>query len=238
MERLQKLISAAGVCSRRAAEQLILEGRVTVNGAVVRELGTKAAAHDVVAVDGQPIRVPKRWRYVVLHKPTGVVTTRQDPQTRATIYDLLYDDDRALHPVGRLDYDTSGLLLLTNDGELTHRLTHPSYEIERVYQVRLRRRPTKALLRLLRRGVELEDGPAKPRSVTTLDPDTIELTLAEGRNREVRRLIEAVGAEVVTLTRTRYGSLHLGKLKPGKARPLRDDEVRALRRLVGLVDDP
>ncbi|MBI2301126.1 MAG: rRNA pseudouridine synthase [Armatimonadetes bacterium] len=234
MERLQKLIANAGVCSRRAAEKLILAGRVTVNGRVVTELGSGAEPSDEVAVDGDVITVPKRHRYVALHKPAGVVTTRKDPEGRETVYDLLYAEDVALHPVGRLDRDSTGLLLLTNDGELTHRLTHPRYGVEKVYQVWTRPWPQKAMLAKLRRGVELEDGPAVPKAARIAAPDSYEVTVAEGRNREVRRIFEALGLEILLLRRVRIGPIGLGHLKEGKARPLRPDEVDRLRELVGL----
>ncbi|MCC7493512.1 MAG: rRNA pseudouridine synthase [Fimbriimonadaceae bacterium] len=234
MERLQKLIAAAGICSRRAAEALIGAGRVQVNGRVVDELGAKAAPDDQILVDGQEIGRPRRLRYVLLHKPTGYVTTRHDPAGRPTIYDLLFDDDRVLHPVGRLDRDSQGLLLLTNDGELTLRLTHPRYGLEKAYRVGLKPWPTRPFLKRLRQGVELEDGFAKPKLVKQANPESVELVLTEGRNREVRRIMEALGVEVTYLRRIRQGPLTLGALKIGKARPLRDDEVDRLREAVGL----
>lgn len=234
MERVQKLIAAAGEYSRRAAEELIVAGRVTVNGRVVTELGTKASASDDIRIDGESIALPKHYRYVMLHKPEGYVTTRRDPEGRSTIYDLLFAEDRTLHPVGRLDRDTLGLLLLTNDGELTHRLTHPSYEIPKTYQVWLKPWPKKPLLKALRAGVELEDGLAKPLAVRFADPQSIEIVLTEGRNREVRRMMEALEHEVVMLQRIALGPLAIGKLKPGKARPLRPEEVHRLRAAVGL----
>ncbi|NUQ00627.1 MAG: rRNA pseudouridine synthase [Armatimonadetes bacterium] len=234
MERLQKLIAAAGHCSRRAAEELIRDGRVRVNGKVVRELGTKASADDEIEIDGEPLKVPRRHRYVVLNKPEGYVTTRHDPDGRPTVYDLLYQDDAGLHPVGRLDRDTLGLLLLTNDGELTHRLTHPSFQVERAYHVCTRPWPDKRLLSRLRKGVELEDGLARPVACSIPLPDTVEVVMTEGRNREVRRMFEALGLEVLLLRRVRLGSLTLGKLKLGKARPLKPEEVSGLRALVGL----
>ena len=234
MERLQKLIAAAGEYSRRAAEELILAGRVTLNGQVVTQLGTKAGPDDVICLDGKPLHVPKRKRTVLLHKPAGFVTTRHDPEGRPTVYDLLYDDDAALHPIGRLDRDTTGLLLLTNDGDLTARLTHPRYQVERTYRVLLDPWPTRKLLKKLRQGVELEDGPVKPKDVSPSGPGMVELVLCEGRYREVRRLFEALGHEVVALHRVRYGTVELGRVKEGKARPLNPDEVARLRELVGL----
>ncbi len=207
---------------------------MTLNGQLVTQLGTKAGPDDVITVDGQPLRVPKRHRYVLLHKPAGYVTTRHDPSGRPTVYDLLYDEDALLHPVGRLDRDTTGLLLLTNDGDLTARLTHPRYEVERAYRVLLDPWPTRKLLKRLRQGVDLEDGLVKPRSVTPSGPGMVELVLCEGRNREVRRLFEAVGHQVMALHRCRYGTVLLGRVKEGKARPLKPDEVARLKALVGL----
>ena len=235
MERLQKRIAAAGVCSRRAAEELIRQGRVRLNGELVRELGVKAAPNDTITIDGQELGRPRRLRYVLLHKPPGYVTTRHDPTDRQTVYDLLYDDDRNLHPVGRLDRDTAGLLLLTNDGELTLRLSHPRYKIERVYQVTCRPWPKRPFLSDLRQGVELEDGLAKPARVRQSAPDTVEVVMTEGRNRIVRRMFEKLHHEVILLRRVRYGPQTIGKLKMGKARPLRDDEIERLLAAVGMV---
>ena len=234
MERLQKLIAAAGEYSRRAAEELIVAGRVTVNGEVVTTLGSKASPEDEIRVDGEELNQPKKYRYVMLHKPAGCVTTKSDPRDRQTIYDLLFAADRTLHPVGRLDKDSLGLLLLTNDGELTYRLTHPSFEVPKTYHVWTKPWPKKPLLKALRKGVELEDGPAKPESVSFHTPEAIEMVLREGRNREVRRILEALNHEVVMLQRVAIGPLTIGKLKPGKARPLNHDEVLRLREAVGL----
>ena len=235
MERLQKLIAAAGICSRRAAEQLILGGRVRVNGRVIRELGSKASPTDLIEVDGEPIGRALRHRYIMLHKPAGFMSTRSDPEGRRTVYDLRYAEDRVLHTIGRLDWDSSGLLLLTNDGELTHRLTHPSFGIEKLYRVATKPWPTEKYMRLLRRGVELEDGPAKVKKARYLHADTCEITIAEGRNREVRRLFEAVGCDVLYLCRMQFGPLTLGRLREGGARPLKPEEVDRLRDAVGLI---
>jgi len=234
MERLQKLIAAAGLCSRRAAEQLIVDGRVKVNGRVVRELGTKASPTDLIEVDGEPIGRSLRHRYIMLHKPAGYMTTRSDPEGRRTVYDLLYDDDRVLHTVGRLDFESCGLLLLTNDGELTHRLTHPRYGIEKVYRVATKPWPTEKYMRQLRSGVELDDGPARVKKAKHLHMDTCEVTIAEGRNREVRRMFEKLEVEVLYLCRMQFGPLTLAQLREGAARPLKPDEVQRLRDAVGL----
>ncbi len=171
----------------------------------------------------------------MLNKPEGYVTTRHDPEGRPTVYDLLYEDDRLLHPVGRLDRDTLGLLLLTSDGELTHRLTHPSFEVRRTYRAWVKPFPRRPLLKALRAGVMLEDGLAQPLSVRLADPESVELVLTEGRNREVRRMLEALSHDVVRLQRVAYGPLTLGPLKPGKARPLRPSEIVALREAVGFA---
>lgn len=201
---------------------------------MVRELGSKASPTDLIEVDGQPIGRALRHRYVMFHKPSGCVTTRSDPEGRRTVYDLLYDDDRVLHTVGRLDWDSSGLLLLTNDGELTHRLTHPRYGIQKLYRVATKPWPTEKYMRLIRRGVELEDGIAKVKKAKYLHADTCELTLGEGRNREVRRIFETLGCEVLYLCRMQFGPLTIGTLREGAARPLKDDEVQRLRDAVGL----
>jgi pseudouridine synthase len=213
---------------------MIEAGRVRVNGRVVKELGTKAEPTDVIEIDGQPLAKPQRLRYVMLYKPLNVVTTRGEPQNRPTIYDCLFAEDRILHPVGRLDFDSCGLLVLTNDGELTHRLTHPSYEVPKVYRVCTKPWPNRELMRDLVRGVELDDGAARAIAARYVAFDTCELTLTEGRNREVRRMFALSEREVTYLCRTSYGPLSLGRLKPGKARPLRPDEVARLRAAVGL----
>lgn len=209
---------------------------MTVNGRVVRVLGSKAEPTDDIAVDGDRLLVPKHWRYVVLHKPLGCVTTRSDPNGRPTVFDCLFEHDAVLHPVGRLDWDTSGLLLLTNDGELTQRLTHPKYAIEREYRATVSPRPTRKTIGQLLRGVELDDGLARAVAAKLIDDRTLDLTMTEGRNREVRRLLARCGHDVVGLLRLRYGPLYLGSLKPGKARGLRPEEVQRVRAAVGLTD--
>ena len=235
--RLQKILAQAGVASRRAAERLIVEGRVTVDGATVRELGTRAdpAAEDV-RVDGRRIRIDPVRRYILLHKPAGYVTTRHDPQRRRTVMDLLAGVRESLHPVGRLDYDTEGLLLLTNDGDLTARLTHPRHGVERTYEARVTGQPDEGALDRLRRGVPLDGRRTLPADVVLLNPErrgrsgVLRLTIREGRNRQVRRMCEAVGVPVRRLVRTRIGTLVDRKLGPGEWRELTQDEVRALER--------
>ncbi len=232
--RLQKYLSRAGVASRREAEGWIEAGRVRVNGEVVRVQGVRVRpGQDRVEVDGREVTL-SRPRWLLLHKPAGYVTTRKDPRGRRTVYDLLPPEDRGLVYVGRLDRGTEGLLLFTNEGEVIHRLLHPSSEVEREYRVVVSGVPPASTLDLLERGVELEDGPARAEKVRILERGKgraqISLVLREGRKREVRRLIEAVGHRVERLERVRFGPLRIGDLPPGKWRELRSDEVEALRK--------
>lgn len=231
--RLQKYLSRAGVASRRAAEALIVSGRVRVNGQVVTELGVKVdPERDEVAVDGRRVRLA-RPVWIALHKPTGYVSTRKDPEGRPTIYDLLPEKYHGLFYVGRLDLNSEGLLLLTNQGDVAHRLMHPSYEIERVYDVVVRGEVGDEAIARLREGVELEDGIARAVRVKLRRPpqqgtSRLVLTLKEGRNREVRRMLRAVGHGVIRLRRIRYGPVKLGDLESGAWRRLRREEVDAL----------
>ena len=231
--RIQKYLSQAGVASRREGEVMILQGRVTVNGEVIRTLGSKIVpGRDRVELDGNPVGKAQR-RWVLFHKPRGAVTTRKDPEGRQTVFDLLPPWAGDLRYVGRLDLLTEGLLLLTNEGEVLHRLTHPSFEVEREYEVWVQDRPSQGALRHLRRGVELEDGMARAARVEVKgkgrDGVLVSLVLREGRNREVRRLMEAVGHPVLRLRRVRYGPIHLGSLGPGEWRNLTKTEIRVLR---------
>lgn len=226
--RLQKHLARAGVASRRGAEAVIEAGRVTVNGEVVRELGTKVdPERDRIEVDGQPIAIePTRW--VALNKPRGYVCTRRDPQGRRTVYDLLPDDMGTLFTVGRLDADSEGLILLTNDGDAANRLLHPRYGVRREYLALVEGKPGPKALRKLRAGVALEDGLATAVDAGFVDTEegpAVRLVLAEGRKREVRRMLAAVGHPVRRLTRTRYGGLELGALRPGAWRLLDADEL-------------
>jgi 23S rRNA pseudouridine2605 synthase len=208
-------------------ENLIDDGRVTVNGEVA-VLGRRIDLdHDSVAVDGVPVGVRPDLVYYLLHKPTGVVTTAADTHGRDTVLELVPDEPRVF-PVGRLDMDTEGLLLLTNDGELTHRLTHPSFGVDKEYLAHVEGVPTNAALARLRKGVELEDGMTAPAKVAALDKSLLRIVIHEGRNRQVRRMCEAVGHPVVRLVRTRIGPLTDTALKAGKWRPLTPEEVRAL----------
>lgn len=230
-ERLQKVLARVGVGSRRAVEELIAAGRVTVNGEVAH-LGRRVdAAHDVVEIDGRLVGTRPDAVYWLLNKPRGVVTTASDPQGRPTVVDMVPDDVRVF-PVGRLDADTEGLLLLTNDGELAHRLTHPSFGVDKEYLVEVEGRPGRGALRRLRDGVELDDGPTAPARVAAVEPSVLRITIHEGRNRQVRRMCEAIGHPVRRLVRTRIGPLVDPHLAPGRHRQLTTEEVRALERAV------
>lgn len=229
--RLNAFLARAGVASRRAADGLIKAGRVTVNDLPGR-LDTFVGRTDVVRVDGRVVG-PQALRHVLLVKPRGTITTASDPRGRQTVVDLVGGETRVV-PVGRLDRDTTGVLLLTNDGPLAHRLAHPRYEVEKVYVADVAGEPTDETLAALARGIELDDGPTAPAGVRRLGPSRVELTLHEGRNRQVRRMLETVGHPVVRLRRSRYAGLGPGRLRPGEWRELTRDEVAHLRTLVGL----
>ncbi len=237
-ERLQKVLAAVGFGSRRACEELIADGRVTVDGEVAvlgRRVETETAR---VEVDGVPVSVRPGLVYYLLNKPRGVVTTASDPQGRRTVVDLVPAEPRVF-PVGRLDADSEGLLILTNDGELTHRLTHPSFGVEKEYLAEVEGGvPTAGQLRRLRSGVELEDGMTAPAKAAAVPPRGVRLTIHEGRNRQVRRMCEAIGHPVVRLVRTRIGPLADRRLRPGEWRPLAPDEVRALEEAVARRAEP
>ena len=229
--RLQKFMAAAGVASRRASESLIADGRVRVNGELVTDPARDVTDADRVEVDGAPIAAEAERVVYAVNKPAGIVSTASDPQGRRTVVSLV-DTPLRLYPVGRLDVDTTGLILLTNDGALAHRLTHPSFEVPKTYRATLDPPPlTDAQLRALRTGVMLEDGrtaPARVRRLGRGDDNRIELILREGRNRQVRRMAEAIGHRVRRLERVAFGPLQLGELGPGVARRLADAEVAAL----------
>jgi len=230
VDRLQKILSQAGIASRRASEQLMRDGRVTVNGATVRELGTKAdAAHDDIRVDGRRIKVAERRRYVLLNKPRGYVTTRSDPQRRPTVIDLLGGVRGYLYPVGRLDFDSEGLLLLTNDGDLAARLTHPRHGVARVYDVRVLGDLDRHDVDRLTKGVTIDGRRTGLAEVKTLGASHLQITIREGRNRQVRKMCEAIGHPVSSLRRTAIGPIKDARLKPGQWRELTDDEVRRLQ---------
>lgn len=229
--RLNRYLARAGVASRRGADELIRSGRVRVNGER-GELHTIVDVGDTVEVDGRRVE-PEQTALLLLHKPRGVVTTVSDPQGRRTVVDLVPDEPHVV-PVGRLDRETTGALLLTNDGELAHRLAHPSFGVEKTYLVDVDGVPGDEALRRLEEGVDLDDGRTAPARVRRLGASRLELTLHEGRNRQVRRMCEAVGHPVRRLHRTGYAGLALTGLAPGAWRALTRDEAAALRRRVGL----
>jgi 23S rRNA pseudouridine2605 synthase len=224
--RLNAFLARAGVASRRGADDLIKAGRVTVNGEPGR-LNTAVGGRDHVEVDGRPVEL-QRLAYVLLHKPAGVVTTARDPQGRPTVVDLV-DHEARVVPVGRLDADTTGVLLLTNDGPLAHRLAHPRYGVEKVYEADVEGDPDEEALARLRAGVELDDGLTAPAGARRLGPGRVELTLHEGRKHQVKRMLAAVGHPVRRLRRTAYAGLRADGLEPGQWRELTAGELSALR---------
>ncbi|MBL8917251.1 MAG: rRNA pseudouridine synthase [Myxococcaceae bacterium] len=230
-ERLQKYLARAGLASRRAAELLITAGRVKVNGAVVRELGTKVdGAKDLVVVDGKPAVAPSQKTWLLLYKPPGVVTTLKDPQGRPTISDSLRGVGVRVFPVGRLDYDAEGALLLTDDGDVANRLMHPRHQVRRVYLAKVKGEPSDASLEKLKGGVRLEDGFAKPTDVARFeraDKNTwLRIVVTEGRPHLIKRLCAAIGHPVVRLYRPSHAGISVEGLRPGQLRPLTADEVR------------
>lgn len=238
-ERLQKILSKAGITSRRKAEGLILQGRVSVNGKIVRELGTKAVlGRDEIRVDGKTIKPESEGVVLVLFKPRRCVTTLHDPQGRPTVADFINKFPMRLYPVGRLDYDAEGLLLLTNDGELAHRLQHPRYKVPKTYLVKVRGHPPAEALAILQQGVNLDDGITAPAELIVIEDDQkatwLSLTLREGRKHQVKRMCAAVGHPVLRLRRTKVGPIELDDLRPGEIRRLKSRAVRSLRKNVGL----
>ena len=253
MIRLQKILSGAGVASRRAAEALIRQGRVTVNGIAVSELGARADPHrDDIRFDGRRVRVVRRFRYLLLNKPRGCVTTRSDPQGRRTVLDLLAGVREYVYPVGRLDYDSEGLLLLTNDGELAARLMHPRHEVERIYEALVRGVPGRREIERLARGLVIDGRRTRPAEVALLRPRRasgraappppgagadsrlLRIGLREGRSRQVRKMCEAIGHPVVRLRRVRIGPIADDRLRPGEFRDLSDLEIARLKAAAGL----
>jgi 23S rRNA pseudouridine2605 synthase len=237
--RIQRALGRAGVASRRHAEELIAEGRVLVNGEPAKIGQSVDPARDTITVDGRKVAAPAtaaEARWIVLHKPAGVMTTRRDPEGRRTVFDIV-EDVPGLTYVGRLDLLTEGVLLLTTDGEAAHKLTHPSREVERTYVAHVRGDADEAAADALEHGVELEDGLVRPRRATARHLGRgrwlFEVTLVEGRNREVRRLCEALGLQVDKLVRTRFGPIQLGELEPGRSRSLTPRERTALEKLLG-----
>ncbi len=224
--RLNAFLARAGVASRRGADELIKAGRVTVNG-LPGELNTFVGANDDVELDGERLQ-PQELAYVLLHKPAGVVTTARDPQGRRTVVDLV-DHAARVVPVGRLDADTTGALLLTNDGPLAHRLAHPRYGVEKVYEAEVEGEPSDEALERLRTGIELDDGPTAPAQARRIGPSKVELTLHEGRKHQVKRMLASVGHPAARLHRSAYAGLTLGGLEPGAWRGLEPFEVERLR---------
>ncbi len=232
--RLQKIIANAGIASRREAERLIVDGQVTVNGKRVVDLGTKVDPEDShIKVKGKLIRPETRKVYLMLNKPDGFVTTMKDPEGRPTVIDLIHRIQERVTPVGRLDFHTEGLLLLTNDGDLAQAITHPVHHLPKVYRVKVKGKPSQEKLQRLRRGIRLEEGMTAPieiKKIKGLPANSIlEITLHEGKNRQIRRMFEAIGHSVLKLTRTRIGPIPLGSLALGKFRKLEAWEVEKLR---------
>lgn len=233
MERLQKVMASRGVASRRACEEMIVAGRVAVNGKIVTEMGTKVGPGDIIAVDGEELPSEKDpLVYLMLNKPRGCVTTVKDPQGRTTVIDVLDNQEYRVFPVGRLDFDTEGLLLLTNDGDLSFALTHPSHGVDKTYQAVVYGTPSKAELDRLRFGIELEDGKTAPAKIQVLKrgpQSEIRLTIHEGKKRQVRRMLQEIGHPVISLKRTHFGPLSLQGLNPGQYRHLSPNEIRDLK---------
>lgn len=236
MERLQKVMAHAGVASRRKAEELILQGAVTVNGQICKELGTKVSTDDKIEVNGIPVEREVK-QYFLLYKPRGVISAVKDDKDRKVVTDFFPYVEERIYPVGRLDYDTSGLILLTNDGDFSNLLTHPRFEVKKLYVAKVKGIPTREALKRLERGIQLEDGKTAPAQVKlkTLDKRKgtaiVEITIHEGKNRQVRRMFDAIGTPVMKLKREQYGSLTLHGLNAGEARELTPHEVKQLRAL-------
>jgi len=238
-ERLNKILAISGITSRRRADELISSGLVTVNGLVEKRVGSKAVwGVDSINVDGHPVPDPPKKIYLLLNKPFGYVSTLHDPEGRPIIRDLVKDVKERIYPVGRLDFDSSGLLILTNDGELAFRLMHPKFHIPRTYKVIVEGVISDKSVERLTKGVSLDDGPTNPARVRIIETQqgrsVVRITIFEGRSREIRRMCEAVGHKTLKLTRIGYGNLDLGDLKVGKYRHLKNVEVKALRKSVGL----
>lgn len=236
MERLQKVMAHAGVASRRKSEEIIAEGRVKVNGVVVTKMGIKVdPVQDTIEVDGKEIKKETKT-YLKLYKPRGYVTTVNDPQERQTVMDLIDGIDRRIYPVGRLDLDSSGLLFLTNDGDLTYKITHPSHELDKEYMVVVDGKLSQEELNRFKNGIKLADGKTSPAKIKKVNQDpkntTYEVIIHEGRNRQIRRMFDQLGYGVVSLIRVRIGNISLGSLKPGEYRKLSSKELQDLLRLL------
>ncbi len=230
--RLQKYLAQCGVASRRAAEKLIEEGHVAVNGMVVTEMGVKVTGRERITVDGKTVRPEAHKIYIMMHKPTGVLCSAKDDRERTCVVDLIEGLEERLYPVGRLDYDSSGLLLVTNDGDFMQKMTHPSFEIWKTYEAVVKGTPNESHVKKFADGLELDDGKTLPALLTVIGYKgknaIAEVRIREGRNRQVRRMMEKIGHPVVSLKRTAFGSLELGDLKPGKWRYLTEKELAQL----------
>lgn len=232
LERLQKLIAQAGICSRREAEKIILAGRVTVDGKIIRELGARADTSQKICVDGKPLTFDAEKIYLLLNKPRGYVSTVKDERGRKTILELLGENfNERVYPVGRLDLNSEGLLILTNDGDLTNALIHPRFEVRKTYRAKISGVLTEEKLDKLRAGVELDDGLTAPAEVYLLGENLVEITIHEGRNRQVRRMFAAIGCDVKRLRRIKFAGLTLDGLKAGEFRELRAEEVAKLYKI-------
>lgn len=236
MERLQKVMAHAGVASRRKSEEIIAAGRVKVNGEIVTAMGTKVDPQkDTIEVDGEEIEKEKKV-YLKLYKPTGYVTTVKDPQGRKTVLDLIEGVDKRIYPAGRLDLDSSGLLLLTNDGDLTHKITHPSHELDKEYEVVINGQLNDQEIKHFKEGIDLQEGRTAPAEIKKVNEDsqntTYKVIIHEGMNRQIRRMFDVLGYKVVSLIRVRIGSITLGSLKPGEHKALSREEVQDLLRLL------
>ena len=232
MERLQKIIARAGICSRREAENLISAGRVTVDGKIITELGAKADINQKIRVDGKLLTFNAEKIYILLNKPRGYVSTAHDERGRKTILDLLGENfSERVYPVGRLDLNSEGLLILTNDGDLTNSLIHPRFEVAKTYRAKISCILTEEKLDLLRAGIELDDGLTAPAEIFMLDKDLVEITIHEGRNRQVRRMFAAIGCNVKRLRRIKFANLTLDGVPVGKFRNLTSDEVAQLYKI-------
>ncbi len=231
--RLQKFLAHCGVASRRKAEEYIRDGKVKVNGTVVTEMGTTVSAGDNIEVYGKPVKLEKKKVYIILHKPKGYVTTVHDPEERNTVLDLVKGIDERIYPVGRLDYDSSGLLLITNDGELAYRMMHPGHEIIKVYIATVEGFPSGGAIKKLETGIRIENYTTAPAYIKILehykDKTKMEITIHEGRNRQIRKMCEAIGHPAIRLKRIAFGSLSLGGLKPGEWRYLTEFEIKQMK---------
>ncbi len=234
--RLQKFLAENGVASRRMSEELIRQGRVKVNSEVIFEMGTKVTEEDLVEVDGKEIRRNKKNIYVVLNKPCGVVSTSKDQFGRSTVIDLVKDINERIYPIGRLDYDTSGLILMTNDGEFTFQLTHPKHEINKVYIARVKGTPSKEKIQSFQKGLKIEDyitSPAKLKIMnSTKTTSTLEITIHEGKNRQIRKMCDAIGHPVIELKRVSIENINLGNLPEGKWRHLKINELEEIKNII------